>query len=73
MKDLNSYVIDDDSCLRISFNSSATDNLKIMQYARQKADCPYFRVMQAKKPYRVCRLEFIDDSRYRMVEIGVIK
>lgn len=73
MKDLNSYVIDDDSCLRIRFNSSAIDNLKIMQYARKKADCPYFRVMQAKKPYRVFKLEFVDDSTYRMVEIGVIE
>lgn len=54
-------------------NSSVTDNLKVMRYARQKANCPYFRVMKAKKSYRVCRLEFVDDSTYRMIEIGMIE
>lgn len=79
MKALNTYFINDDSCLRIKFNSRSVDNTKVMRYARCKANCPYFRVMKAKKPYTVFKLELMsldsnDESElYKLVKIGVIE
>lgn len=82
MKDFKTYFIDDDSCLRIKFNSSATDDFKVMQYARQKSNCPYFRVMNAKKPYTVFRQELLssvtvhkqsEEQLYKLVKVGVIE
>lgn len=81
MSNSNTYFIDDDSCLRIKFNSSAKDDLTVMRYARKKADCPYFRVMKAKKPYTVFRQEFVEATieykksetqLYKLVKVGVI-
>ena len=80
MKNFNSYVIVDDSCLKISFNSSVVDDVKLMRYARQKANCPYFRVMKARKPYTVFKKQLVDFSvegdekqfTYKLVKVGVI-